>query len=521
MALYRKWRPKTFGDVKGQDATCRTLINQINDNRLGHAYLFCGSRGTGKTSVAKIFARAMNCESPIDGEPCNECSSCREILSETSMNVVEIDAASNNGVDSIREIKEQVQYPPTSGRYRIYIVDEVHMLSTAAFNALLKTLEEPPEYVKFILATTEANKIPVTVLSRCQRYDFKRITVETIVERLKELVTSENISIEDRALAYIAKCADGALRDALSLLDECVSYNPSGDISYDEVLGILGNVNIDILQQIYAALADGDTNEALVTVEKVYTEGRDLSAFASDLVWYMRDLLIISSSQEAIELIDASSENLELMKADARRMSSEKLIRCIRILSKLINDMRYSTQKRIDLELAIIKITTPSLEDSTEALVERISSLESQLEDIKKKGIAQPSPSHMDVAATHESTPAMETIEEKKIIELPKAQLDDLRMIKDDWGKIVEQLSQSYKAIYRKGFAFPIEKKGVIGISFPDEQTLELASVMNQMYQRSFTLEPRLQKGVQKDENEYVVSKEDLEKNINFPIEYN
>jgi DNA polymerase-3 subunit gamma/tau len=213
-ALYRKWRPKTFEEVKGQDAICTTLKNQIKSGRIGHAYLFCGTRGTGKTSVAKILARAVNCEHPEDGNPCNECATCSAIMKESSMNVVEIDAASNNGVDNIREIREQVQYPPTEGKYRVFIIDEVHMLSTGAFNALLKTLEEPPEYVIFILATTEANKIPVTVLSRCQRYDFKRISVETITDRLKELTGAEKIEIEEKALTYIAKCADGAMRDA-------------------------------------------------------------------------------------------------------------------------------------------------------------------------------------------------------------------------------------------------------------------------------------------------------------------
>ena len=224
-ALYRKWRPASFQDVKGQEHIVQTLKNQIESGRVGHAYLFCGTRGTGKTSIAKIFARAVNCEHPVSGSPCNECEICRGIITGSSMNVVEIDAASNNGVENIREIREQVQYPPTEGKYRVYIIDEVHMLSTGAFNALLKTLEEPPAYVIFILATTEVNKIPVTVLSRCQRYDFKRISMETVAARLKELTKAEQIPAEERALAYLAKAADGSMRDALSLLDQCVAFH--------------------------------------------------------------------------------------------------------------------------------------------------------------------------------------------------------------------------------------------------------------------------------------------------------
>ena len=239
-ALYRKWRPAGFADVKGQDHIVQTLKNQITGQRIGHAYLFCGTRGTGKTTIAKIFAKAVNCEHPVDGSPCGECESCRSIASGRSMNVVEIDAASNNGVENIREIREQVQYPPTEGRYRVYIIDEVHMLSTGAFNALLKTLEEPPAYVIFILATTEVHKIPITVLSRCQRYDFRRITIETIAARLRELADAEQIPVEERALTYLAKAADGSMRDALSLLDQCVAFHFGTLLTYDNVLEVLG-----------------------------------------------------------------------------------------------------------------------------------------------------------------------------------------------------------------------------------------------------------------------------------------
>ena len=236
VALYRKFRPSTFEEVKGQDHIVKTLKNQMRTDRLGHAYLFCGTRGTEKTSVAKILAKAVNCEHPVDGSPCNECPTCRAIQAGTSMNVIEIDAASNNGVDNIREIREEVAYRPTEGRFKVYIIDEVHMLSTGAFNALLKTLEEPPSYVIFILATTEANKIPITILSRCQRYDFHRISLETIAARLQELMDAEGIRAEEKALRYVAKAGDGSMRDALSLLDQCIAFHYGEELTYENVL---------------------------------------------------------------------------------------------------------------------------------------------------------------------------------------------------------------------------------------------------------------------------------------------
>ena len=255
-ALYRKFRPSEFSDVKGQDHIVTTLKNQINADRIGHAYLFCGTRGTGKTTVAKIFAKAVNCERPVDGNPCGECASCRAIAAGTSMNVIEIDAASNNGVDNIREIRDEVAYSPTEGKYKVYIIDEVHMLSIGAFNALLKTLEEPPSYVIFILATTEAHKIPITILSRCQRYDFRRITVETIADRLRELTEKEQVEVEEKALTYIAKAADGSMRDALSLLDQCIAFYLGQKLTYDHVLDVLGAVDTDVFGYLFRKICD-------------------------------------------------------------------------------------------------------------------------------------------------------------------------------------------------------------------------------------------------------------------------
>ncbi len=278
-ALYRKWRPAGFEDVKGQDHIVQTLKNQITSRRIGHAYLFCGTRGTGKTSIAKIFARAVNCEDPQNGSPCGKCRTCQNIASGASLNVVEIDAASNNGVENIRDIREQVQYPPTEGTYRVYIIDEVHMLSTGAFNALLKTLEEPPSYVIFILATTEVHKIPITVLSRCQRYDFKRITIQTLAARLRELSDAEKIDVEDKALTYIAKAADGSMRDALSLLDQCVAFHFGERLTYDAVLDILGAVDTGIFSKLFRAVTKGDTTACIYELEELVLQGRELGQF--------------------------------------------------------------------------------------------------------------------------------------------------------------------------------------------------------------------------------------------------
>lgn len=344
-ALYRKWRPQSFEDVKGQDHIVKTLKNQIRLERIGHAYLFCGTRGTGKTSVAKIFAKAVNCMHPVEGSPCGECAMCRAIQNQASMNVIEIDAASNNGVDNIREIRDEVEYSPTEGRYKVYIIDEVHMLSIGAFNALLKTLEEPPEYVIFILATTEAHKIPVTILSRCQRYDFRRITIDTIVGRLKELVDKEALDVEEKALRYIARAADGSMRDALSLLDQCVAFYLNERLTYDHVLDILGAVDTAVFSKLLRCIMARDVAGALKTVEEVVIQGRELSQFVSDFTWYLRNLMLVQSSEQMEEILDMSSENLAALKEEAGQIKQSVLMRYIRIFSELTGQMRILLRK--------------------------------------------------------------------------------------------------------------------------------------------------------------------------------
>lgn len=379
-ALYRKWRPSEFEDVKGQEHIVTTLQNQIKADRIGHAYLFCGTRGTGKTTVAKIFAKAVNCEHPTEGSPCGECASCKAISAGASMNVIEIDAASNNGVDNIREIRDEVQYSPTQGRYKVYIIDEVHMLSIGAFNALLKTLEEPPSYVIFILATTEAHKIPITILSRCQRYDFRRITIDTIAARLSELVKAEHVTVEEKAIRYIAKAADGSMRDALSLLDQCIAFYLGKELTYDNVLEVLGAVDTEIFGRFLRLIVENDSVGVIRLLDEIMMQGRELTQFVADFTWYLRNLLLIQTSGNAEDVIDVSSDNLKLLKEEAALVDGDTLMRYIRILSELSNSIRFSTQKRVQVEITLIKLMRPAMENNYEDILARLSMLEGRLE---------------------------------------------------------------------------------------------------------------------------------------------
>lgn len=381
-ALYRKFRPDTFADVKGQDHIVKTLKNQIKADRIGHAYLFCGTRGTGKTTIAKILAKVANCEHPVDGNPCNVCASCRAIAAGASMNVIEIDAASNNGVDNIREIREEVAYPPTEGRYKVYIIDEVHMLSIGAFNALLKTLEEPPSYVIFILATTEAHKIPVTILSRCQRYDFHRISQDTIERRLADLMEQEHVEVEEKALRYIAKKGDGAMRDALSLLDQCIAFYLGERLTYDRVLEVLGAVDTEVFSELLRKLLGEQIADAVGLLDRLILDGRDLTQFVSDFTWYLRNLMLLKASEDMEDVLDVSTENLVQLREEAALIRNDTLMRYIRIFSELANTIRNSVNKRVMLEMALIKLCMPEAEKDELSLVERIRKLERRLEQM-------------------------------------------------------------------------------------------------------------------------------------------
>ena len=352
MALYRKFRPKIFDDVVGQEHITRTLKNQIKGNRVAHAYLFSGGRGSGKTSTAKILARAVNCLNPVNGEPCNECEICKQALEGTLIDVSEIDAASNNGVDNIRDIREEVEFIPTNAKYRVYIIDEVHMLSTGAFNALLKTLEEPPKHVIFILATTEPQKLPVTILSRCQRFDFKRISIENIIKRLQIICNESNIEIEEAALKIIAKMSDGAMRDAISILERCIA---DGDvkITEDKIRELVGIPEIEYLLQLTKDLITNKPSEVLKDAEKIINEGKDLEVFTWETIKFVRDLLLLQMSDDLIVYKD---EEKEKMKEILKICPKEKLLTLITDLSVLQNSMKWATDREVIFETGLIKI---------------------------------------------------------------------------------------------------------------------------------------------------------------------
>lgn len=433
MALYRKFRPDTFLGIKGQDHIVTTLKNQINADRIGHAYLFCGTRGTGKTSIAKIFAKAVNCENPNDGSPCGQCSSCQGIAAGASMNVIEIDAASNNGVDNIREIVDEVSYSPAEGKFKVYIIDEVHMLSIGAFNALLKTLEEPPSYVIFILATTEVHKIPITILSRCQRYDFKRITIETLAQRLRELMVVEQIQVEEKALRYIAKTADGSMRDALSLLDQCTAFHFGKELTYDMVLDVLGAVDTSVFSDLLRHIIDRNVLGSIELLEEIVMQGRELTQFVSDFTWYLRNLLLAKTSDDVESVIDVSSENLIRIKEEAKMAEVDTIMRYIRIFSELSSQIKYASGKRILIEMAIIKLCKPAMDKNEDAILDRIREIEERLE----KGIVTTIP--VESGSTPQNTIS------KERPKLDRAVPEDVKKIVGHWSSTVSNTAAPMK----------------------------------------------------------------------------
>lgn len=436
-ALYRKFRPVAFEDVKGQDAIVETLKNQITADRIGHAYLFCGTRGTGKTTIAKIFAKAVNCEAPQNGSPCGKCKSCQAIASGASMNVIEIDAASNNGVDNIREIVDEVSYSPAQGKYKVYIIDEVHMLSIGAFNALLKTLEEPPGYVIFILATTEVHKIPITILSRCQRYDFKRIDIDTITDRMMELMEQEKVSVEPKALRYIAKTADGSLRDALSLLDQCIAFHFGKELTYDMVLSVLGAVDNEVFSRLLRYMIAEDVLSCIGLLEEIVMQGRELAQFVNDYTWYLRNLLLVKSCGDAEEVLDVSSEHLKLLKEEADMADQNTIMRFIRIFSELSGQIRYASAKRVMIEMAMIKACRPQMEKNQESVVERLRVLEEKIE----KGLVMPASGMGGVAVQGDNSG-----EKISPPPMPKAIPEDVEQIVKQWPMILNDCPNPMKS---------------------------------------------------------------------------
>ena len=433
-ALYRAYRPQTFKDVVGQEHIIKTLKNQIQNNNVGHAYLFCGTRGTGKTSTAKIFARAVNCEDSVNEEPCNECEVCKDILNDNNMDVIEIDAASNNSVDDIREIRENVKYTPAKCKYKVYIIDEVHMLSQGAFNALLKTLEEPPSYVIFILATTEPHKIPATILSRCQRFDFKRVTVKDMSSRMKEICEDVNVEVDDRALNLIARNSQGALRDALSILDQCMSFSEN-KIEYKDVVDLLGTVNVEQLFEMADYVIKEDTKKCLEILNEFVIWGKDIKNLIDDLIDHFRNLMVCKVSNDLDEIISLPEEIIDQLKSQAETIETNEIIRILNILSVTQDDIKASSNPRVLAEVSIMKLSQPMFDDSKEALLKRISNLE---EVIRSGNITvNNNQDKKEQVVTQE-----EKYEEKEEIYYEEVKSEDVKLVEKSWENILTNIKK-------------------------------------------------------------------------------
>ena len=431
-ALYRSYRPQNFEDVVGQEHIIRTLKNQIENNNVGHAYLFSGTRGTGKTSTAKIFARAVNCEDSVNQEPCNECDVCRDILNDNIMDVVEIDAASNNSVDDIREIRENVKYSPAKAKYKVYIIDEVHMLSQGAFNALLKTLEEPPSYVIFILATTEPHKIPATILSRCQRFDFKRVTVKYMTARMQKICDEENLEVEEKALNLIARNSQGALRDALSILDQCISFSDN-KIEYKDAVELLGTVNIEQLFEMAQSIIDQDTKKSLQILNEFVVWGKDIRNLINDLIDHFRNLMVCKVSTELDEIISLPEETIKLLKDQSKVVEVNDLIRILNILSETQDNMKVSSNPRVLAEVTMMKIAQPMFDESKEALIKRIENLEKTIES-----------GNIKVNISENYTPTNEIVveEEPEEVVYENVKSEDVKLVESSWQKIRQKIKE-------------------------------------------------------------------------------
>jgi len=386
VALYRKWRPMTFDEVVEQGPVVTVLRNAVLSNRIAHAYLFCGTRGTGKTTMAKIFARAVNCLNPQNGNPCNECDVCRNIINQQILDVSEIDAASNNGVDNIRAIIEETAYAASMAKYKVFIIDEVHMLSTGAFNALLKTLEEPPENVIFILATTEPNKLPVTILSRCQRYDFKRISQGGIISRLEKICKEQNLSYELPALAFLAQKSDGAMRDAISLLDQTLA-SCSDKLTLSAARNATGSVDKEFIEKFAQNIIRADGAEILSQISVLFSEGRDPSDFIAELMQIFRNILVLLNVKDTEGMIYETEESMKLLREIANETNKSELTLMIKELSRLDNSLKWAVQRKILFEAGMLALCDRKWDNSDAELTERISVLEQRLSDLVKSGI--------------------------------------------------------------------------------------------------------------------------------------
>lgn len=500
-ALYRVYRPKTFGDVVGQEHIVKTLKNQIKNNNIGHAYLFSGTRGTGKTSTAKIFARAVNCLNPINEEPCNECEICIDTLNDNIMDIVEIDAASNNSVDDIRELRESVKYTPSKAKYKVYIIDEVHMLSQGAFNALLKTLEEPPSYVIFILATTEPHKIPATILSRCQRFDFKRVSSKDIASRMSYICKKENIEAEEKALSLIARNSQGALRDALSILDQCMSFG-NEKIEHNDVIELLGTVNIDELFELSQSIIDENTKKSLEILNEFIIWGKDIRNLINDLIDHFRNLMVCKVSKDLDEIISLPEESIERLKEQSQNVNINDLIRILNILSETQDSMKSSSNTRILAEVTIMKIAQPMFDESKEALIKRIENLEEKIESGNIKVSTVQIEQSKDVKSQIIEDDKVE--ENKEDVAYEEVKSEDVRLVESSWKKVTQKIKDDRKlsiaALLKEVNTFNV-KDNILYLIFNDnfsfarsrlnsKDTIEyVESIIREVLNRSFNIQ--------------------------------
>lgn len=457
--LYRKWRPKVFSDVVGQDHITSTLKNQIIKQRHSHAYLFTGSRGTGKTTCAKILAKAVNCLNPVNGDPCGECEVCKKIENGTIMDVIEIDAASNNGVDNIRDIRQESNFAPASCKYRVYIIDEVHMLSSGAFNALLKTLEEPPEHVKFILATTEIHKLPATILSRCQRFDFRRIPTEDMVSRMMYIAEKENVMLDEDAAVLISRLSDGGMRDALSLLDQCFSLGER--VTTDAVSRAAGLTGKDYLFSLAESLCDCDCAKSMEILDELHNSSCDMERLCSELINHYRSLMVIKTVKSASDILVCTKEEFEQTKEQSEKYSLENILCSIDLLQDALANMKKGVNKRIEMEMAVIKLSNPSLASDNSALLKRIANLENM---IKSGNFASVSAAENKAAAqTSSSVPAAEnkkpekeppaenssesSVEKTQTQSVPQENTGDTETVNDmpfvQWAEVVDEIKKT------------------------------------------------------------------------------
>jgi len=450
-ALYRVYRPQSFNDVVGQQHIIKTLQNALVQEKFSHAYLFSGPRGTGKTTAAKILAKAVNCEKAPIAEPCNECATCRGITDGSISDVIEIDAASNNGVDEIRDIRDKVKYAPSAVRYKVYIIDEVHMLSIGAFNALLKTLEEPPAHVIFILATTEPHKIPLTIISRCQRFDFKRISPEDIVYRMKEVLGSEELEVSEDALYEIAKASEGGMRDALSLLDQAISYSTE-KVSLEDVLSITGAVSQSFIVKIVQAIFNKNIVEALDSVESLIKNGKDPARFVEDLIFYYRDVLLYQASEENAYLLEKAAVNEEFKELSSK-MDSAFIYKVIAELNQTQQEMKWSNHPRVLLEVALVKLAQSSTNQESalpyQDILQKMNQMEAELQQLKEKGI------QVDHTAQAAQTEKKQTRQSRSQYKTPVGKVNEvlknatrqnLETIKRSWAQVLDTLKQQNKA---------------------------------------------------------------------------